>query len=322
MKKIVENFKFWLNNARPYSIPITLLSWLVIYVYSIKQGGNCLLGLLAYFGIAIVHLATNLSDDYFDYKRLSCDDKYLENSKTVKCRYLRNGKATINDLRNVIILMLVFAGLIGFILMLFSGYYVILFALAVLPIAILYSQLSSRGLGDIAVILAYGPFMFEGVYYVMTKDLSLDVLILSVSCAMYVNTILYAHMLMDFDEDVYSSKTTLCTKLKTKDNALKFMIIFYILGYTCILLLALKTSNFYYLLTFLTIPLVVELYKSLKKYNENKNYLPNVKFYHYPLDNWNAVKSTPDAPFFLRFMFTRNITTWFMLLTCFAILLG
>ena len=245
---IIESIKFWINNARPYSIPMTFLSWLVIFCYSVKQGGNIICGLIALVGISLVHLATNLSDDYFDYQRLCCDKEFLDNSKEIKCRYLRNGQATIDDLKNIILILLSIAGICGLILLFLSGLYVLLFALAVLPIAIFYSKLSSKGFGDVAVILAYGPLMFEGVYYVMTKNLSWDVLILSIACSMFINTVLYAHMLMDFDEDICSSKRTLCTLLKTKKRALKFMSVFYVTAYLLIILLAIKTNNFYYLL--------------------------------------------------------------------------
>ena len=320
--KIIDSIKFWINNARPYSIPMTFLSWLVIFCYSAKHGGNVICGIIALIGISLVHLATNLSDDYFDYQRLSCDEEFFNNSKEIKCRYLRNGQATIQDLRNVIILMLFIAGICGAILFFLSGWYVILFAFAVLPIALLYSKLSSKGFGDLSVILAYGPLMFEGVYYVMTKTLSWDVLILSIACSMFVNTVLYAHMLMDFDEDVCSSKRTLCTILKTKKKALKFMSVFYITGYFSIIILSVKTQNYWYLLSLLTLPLVVELFELLKLYNEDKTILPYAQPWHYPLENWEQVKQTSNASFFLRFMFARNISTWFMLSICFALMIS
>ncbi len=320
MSYILKKIKFWFENSRPYTIPITFLSWLVIFVYSVKQGGNFIYGLIAYVGVAIVHLATNLSDDYFDCIRLSKDDKFLKSAKECKLKYIKNGSATIKELGVVILIMLLFAALCGAFLYFVSGFYVLIFALIGFLIAIFYSFFSSFGWGDIAVILAYGPLMFEGVYYVMTKNLSLNVLILSLACAMFVNSILYAHMLMDYDEDVISGKTTLCTKLGSKDNALKGLMIFYILGYIFISLLVFITGSIYYLLPLLTLPLVYFLYKSLKMYNKDKTLLPQVKFYYYPLDNWNNICKTPNAPFFLRFLFARNISTWFMILTCFAII--
>lgn len=62
--------------------------------------------------------------------------------------------------------------------------------------------------------------MFEGVYYVMTRQFSLDVFILSLVCVMFVNAILYAHMLMDYDGDLNANKTTLCIKWVQKTERL------------------------------------------------------------------------------------------------------
>lgn len=316
----MEKIKFWFNNSRPYTIPITLLSWLVIFLFALKHGGNAINGILAYFGIAIVHLVTNLADDYFDYKRLCADERFLQSAKECKCKYLKEGNASIDELRNVIIIMLVIAGFLGAILFFNTGIYVLLFALAGLFIALSYSFMSSRGLGDIAVILAYGPLMYAGVYYVMTGDFSWDVILLSFASSMFVNSILYAHMLMDYDEDICSYKTTLCTKLGSKQKALNALMLFYAAGYMFMGILAAKTNGILYCLTFLTFPLVINLCKSLQIYNNDKTIVPTVKFYNYPLGDWNKIKNTPNASFFLRFLFARNISTWFMLLACFAIL--
>ncbi|MBR1425368.1 prenyltransferase [bacterium] len=318
--ELLEKIIFWYKNSRPYSIPITLLSWLLIFVFSLKSGGNAFLGLIALVGILLTHLSTNLADDYFDYKRLQFDEFFLNSTKEIKCKYLKEGKASITDLRNVIIGMLSFAALIGAILFFASGFYVAIFALIGLIIALSYSAFSSRGLGDIAVIIAYGPLMYEGVFYVMTGKLSLEVLILSIAAGTMVNTVLYAHMLMDYDEDVISNKTTLCTRLGSKNNALKGLIIFYILGYSMLGIMAVRCSNILYLLPILTLPLVFDLYKSLNIYNNDKTIIPCSHFWHFPLDNWKELSKNPNASFFFRFLFARNIVTYFMLLACCSVI--
>ena len=104
---------FWFNNSRPYTIPITFLSWLVIFVYSAKSGGDIFCGIISYFGIALVHLVTNLADDYFDYNRMQNDPKYLSESKDSKCRYLKQGNASLDELRLVILGMLFVSAVIG-----------------------------------------------------------------------------------------------------------------------------------------------------------------------------------------------------------------
>ena len=103
---MLEKLMFWLKCARLYSVPITIFSWAVIFIYSLKMGGNLFFGLLALIGIVLVHLATNLSDDYFDYKTLSQDEKFFQAAKNCKCAYLKNNQATITDLRNTILIFL------------------------------------------------------------------------------------------------------------------------------------------------------------------------------------------------------------------------
>ena len=75
---------------------MTLFSWIVIFVYSLP--GNYINGLLALIGISFAHLATNLFDDYIDYKNLD------DNCQKCKCAYIKQGKATINDVLMVVII--------------------------------------------------------------------------------------------------------------------------------------------------------------------------------------------------------------------------
>ncbi len=318
MKTIINKIIFWLNCARVYSLPITILNWLVIFVYSIKHGGNIILGVICLFGIGLVHMATNLIDDYFDYRILSKDENFINSAQNCKCKYLKDNLATTTDLRNAIITFLGIATFIGIILFITSGVYVALLAIMALAVALLYQRLSLKGLGEIAVIFAYGPLLYEGVYYVMTSRFSLFVLVLSLACAFFTNTILYTHMLMDYDGDECSHKKTLCRYLKNKNNALNFILFFY--GVSFVLLGFLASKTLFYLLPFLTIPLIIDLYNALKNYNDDKTHLPVIRFWHYPLDKWNELKNTSDAPFYFRFFYSRNIVTIFMLLTCIAIL--
>ena len=59
-----------LECSRIFSLPMTIMSWLIVFTYGVLFSGNVLNGILAFFGIAFVHLATNVLDDYFDYKAL------------------------------------------------------------------------------------------------------------------------------------------------------------------------------------------------------------------------------------------------------------
>lgn len=313
-----QKFIFWLSCARVYSLPITILNWLVIFVYSIKHGGNIILGLVSLIGISFVHMATNLLDDYFDYK----DENYMATSQNCKCSYLKNNQATVKELKYAIIIFLLISAFIGVFLFFASGYYVALLAIIALIIAITYQKFSINGLGEVAIFIAYGPLMYEGVYYVMTGKFSWLVCLLSFACAFITNTVLYVHMLMDFDGDLSANKKTLCVYLKTKEKALNALAIFYLLAFILMMLLAFISKNYLYCLTLLVIPQIYDLYISMKKYNKDKTNMPKIYPWHYPLENWEKIKDTPDAPFYFRFFYSRNILTLFMLLVCLSIIIG
>lgn len=321
MVKIFKKTIFWLNCARVYSLPITVLNWVVIFLYSLKVGGNAILGIAALIGMSLVHMATNLADDYFDYKILIKNEEFLKSAQNCKCLYLKNNQATVEELKYAILIFLGIAGIIGVVLFFLSGYYVALLTLAGLGIALGYQKFSITGIGELAIFIAYGPLLYEGTYYVMKGKFSFDVLILSIACVFITITVLYAHMLMDYDGDENSHKTTLCRKFKNKSSALGLLPVFYGLGFLSITAFAFITRNYMYFSTFLTIPLIIDLYKSLEKFNQDKKHLPIIKFWHYPLDNWKNIQNTQDAPFYFRFFYVRNILIWFLTFTCISIVL-
>lgn len=257
---MINNICFWLKNSRLFSLPMTLLSWLVIFVYSLKLGGNVLNGVLALVGISFAHLATNLFDDYVDYKNLP------ENSQKCKCAYIKDGSATINDVLKVVIVYLVIASGIGFVLFLRCGLPVIILAMIGGIIALIYAKLSQRGFSEFAVGTAFGPLLFEGVYFVMTGRFSWTVFVMSIAVVMFTIGLMYVHTLLDFEGDMCAHKMTLACRFGDKNIALKGVFVVYGLGYLFTLILTVMLKNYYLLLTFGLLPLVFRMYNYLKTY--------------------------------------------------------
>lgn len=257
---MIKSILFWLENSRIFSLPMTLLSWLVIFVYALNENGNILNGVIALIGIAFAHLATNLFDDYIDYKKLT------ENSQKCKCLYIKEGKATLNDVLLVVVIYCAVAFLAGLILLFRCGLPVLWLGLVGGIITLIYAKLSQKGLCEIAVGIAFGPLLFEGVYFVMTGHFSLIVLVMSLAVVMFTVGLLYVHTLLDFEGDLYSHKKTLVCRLGNKNRALKGVFIVYGLGYLFTLILAFILKNYFILITFILIPFVFDIYKSLKTF--------------------------------------------------------
>lgn len=249
---------FWLKNSRLFSLPMTILSWLVIFTYSFS--GNKINGLLALIGIAFAHLATNLFDDYVDYKNLT------DNCQQCKCAYIKEGKATINDVLIVVLIYLVIASLTGIILLFRCGMPVLFLALIGGFIALSYSKLSEKGLSEVAVGTAFGPLFFEGVYFVMKGEFSYPVFVMSIACVMFTIGLMYVHTVLDFEGDLKSGKRTLVTRFKNKNTAINGVFVVYGLGFLFTFILAILLNNYYLLFTFLLLPLVFDLHNSLKSF--------------------------------------------------------
>ena len=80
-----------LECSRIFSLPMTILSWLIVFTYATIDSGNIFYGLIALAGLSFAHLGTNLIDDFFDYKFLIKQvdfDKieYLKNSQKTKLK--------------------------------------------------------------------------------------------------------------------------------------------------------------------------------------------------------------------------------------------
>lgn len=263
------------KHSRWYSSDMTVFSCLACFLFALSAGGNVLNGLLAFVGILLAHMATNLYDDFDDYKVLSKDPRFEEFTPDVKCSYLRKGDATMADLFCVVLIYCVLALLIGGLLFLRCGWPVLALAAFGGVIVLSYPKFSRAGLSEIAVGIAFGPLLFEGMYFVMTKSFSLDVFILSLAISMFTVGVMYVHTILDFEGDKAAGKKTIVQWIGDKETAMKGFVLIYSLGYFFLVLFSVVSQNYFSLGAFLTIPFVIMLYKALKAYNAEVHYSRN-----------------------------------------------
>lgn len=311
---MIKKIMFWLEVSRLFSLPMTIFSWVIIFVYSLKLGGNIINGILALIGISAAHLATNLADDYFDYKIMLKNNNMMTHAVKNKCWYIKDGTASLNDVLRVIIIYCLTAFIIGVILTFRSGLDVIWLAVIGGILTLTYSKFSLVGLSELAVGIAFGPLFFEGVFYVMTKSFSAEVFVLSLSVAAFTISVLYAHTLLDYDCDMVSHKQTLCCRIGDKNKALSVLYGFYTLGFLFSVLFSFMTHNYFVLITLLAIPFALNVCNSVKKYFDDKHFIPDVKWWNYPLDNWEKLKSDGTASFYFVLFQSRNLMMIFCVL--------
>lgn len=316
----MSTIKDWLECVRAYSIPITVMSWVVVFAYGLKAGGDLRLGLLAGIGIELAHLATNLVDDYLDYK-IICRDKNFHNTvQKGKCRLICQGIISHRQIGIAIIILCSIAALIGITLFFLSGPHV-WWLMAIGALAVLfYQKCSLIGCSELAVGIVYGPLMFEGTYYVMTSTFSWEVFVLSLVSVMFSEQFLYTHTILDFDGDMISHKKTLACRIGDKNKALILLAIFFIIGFMALGFLTYISKNFLYLIGYITLPYIIWLFKEVYEFNTDKNKIPNINKLNFPLDNWQQVVKDNAESFYYRLLLSRNIMIYMSIILSGAIL--
>lgn len=314
--------------SRVFALPMTVLSWLVVFVFSFLDSGNSFLGLISLIGLCFAHLGANVLDDYFDYKSLIKQvgfdkSEYLKNSQKTKCRYLVAGVIKPKDLLLLGGVYLLLALAIGVFLYLKCGIGVIYFAFIGGIIALIYPFLSRIRLSEVLVATAYGPALFGGVYYVMTGTYEPEAFWLSLPSMFMTVVLLYAHTVMDYNYDKYEGKKTLANTFSSMEKSLVVLKILYIAAYfSLILLCILDILDWQVFIVFLTIPLAIDLYKSLKEFSTNPESVPAKKWYHFPMEYRERFEKSGEACFMIRIYQARNLMIYFSLLFVISILLS
>ena len=317
-----------LECSRVFSLPMTIMSWLVIYVFGIIDSGNIYYGILALIGICLVHLGTNILDDYFDYKFLIKQvdfnkKNYLANTQKTKCRYIISGLMSAKQVLLVGIFYFTTAIFIGLYFYIICGKPVIYFGLAGGIIALVYSFVSRIRLSELAVGLAYGPALFGGVYYVMTRTLSWEIFIISIPTTIMTIVLLYIHTVMDYEYDLKEEHLTISNFFNSQLDSLIILKILLVLAYISPMILCiLDISDWQVLLCWITIPLAIDLYNSMIDYATDPKSIPNKKWFHFPMENMNRIKKIGAESFMTRMYQSRNLMIYFSIFLTIGIILA
>lgn len=309
--------KTFMMITRAYALPMSVFSWLAAFAFGISQKGNILYGLIALFGICFAHLGANMLDDYIDYKILK---KINENGKTVlinaqrgKCEYVLNGTITPRQL--LIFAFLFFLSAIGI-----GIFFTIKTGLGALVIMILsglagliYPIAGKFRLCELLIGLIYGPFLYGGVCYVMTGAYDWKTLIVCIPTMILTVNLLYTDTMLDYTLDKSEGKKTIANSFSHRDGLIVQAVLLAFV-YISLIPVYLKTGEEWVFLALITIPLAVNLIKSVKLFIEDKTKLPDRKFYEGPMENWDIIMKEGSAGFMMRMYQARNLMIFFSII--------
>jgi len=203
--------------ARPWSFIMTVIVLLSSFIYAAYLGYEVapLLAALALIGSILLHASVNVINDYFDYKR-GVDRPDVG---TVKYRIhpIIHGVMSSGSTFKLAAGLAAAALAIGLYITLQDRPLAIALGLLGLALGWGYSLdppgFKYRGLGELAVFIAFGPVMFAGGFYAATGVLDMRALALSIPLGLMIAAVLLANNIRDADTDSRAGITTLAVIL-------------------------------------------------------------------------------------------------------------
>ncbi|MBC8424932.1 1,4-dihydroxy-2-naphthoate polyprenyltransferase [bacterium] len=202
----------WILAARPKTLPAAVLPVLIGGVLARADGvfvpAPCLAALA---GALLIQIGTNFTNDLFDFLKGTDDADRLG-----PVRATQAGLVTPTQMKIAIFVAFKLAVLVGIYLVMRGGWPVVVIGLSSILCGVLYTAgprpLGYLGLGDLFVLLFYGPVAVGGTYYVITLDVTPAVLALSIPPALMATAILAVNNLRDIDGDRRAGKRTLAVR--------------------------------------------------------------------------------------------------------------
>jgi 1,4-dihydroxy-2-naphthoate octaprenyltransferase len=125
--------------------------------------------------------------------------------------------------------LLIFAALLGLALFIEKGPVILLFGLAGVALGVLYSlgpvKLSSLGIGEIAVAVAFGVLPVSGAAWLQGAAIDSALILYSLPVSAWVFAILFINEVPDMDADSTTGKNTLPVRLGLSGSARLYFVV-------------------------------------------------------------------------------------------------
>ena len=319
----MKNAKLKISNffelTRGYSVLMSVAPWFLtvmwaqIYLPPIKDV------FLTFIGIVCVHLGTNLFDDYIDVKKEIKSGKTLKNidfgAINNKAKLILNGTYSLKQVVTIISVLYAIALIIGIYYTVLQGGWILAIMAISGVLCLLYPFATKFYSGELIVGVIFGPLLMSGTYYALCGLISTRILIMSISVGLLTAALLHTHAIMDWEYDCTVGKNTFCRLFKTKENAIYALKAIVWAAYINVIYFTLTGwlhPNALYAL--LTLPMAVELFKSIKDYINIKNVKFIPAWWMGPMEDWENIKNVRMDFFMYRFYLARNLCFLFCMI--------
>ena len=206
----------WLLAARPKTLPVAIAPILVGSAMAWANDGFSLSAMLVAMACALlITIGTNFCNDYADFARGA--DTANRKGPT---RVTQAGLISPEQIRMATFVVFTLATILGMYLVYRAGWIILLIGLVSIAAGILYTAgpwpFGYKGLGDLFVLVFFGPVAVGGTYYVQALEIAPHVIIVGAAPGLLATAVLLVNNIRDIEEDRRAGKMTTVVRFGRK----------------------------------------------------------------------------------------------------------
>lgn len=219
-----KKFKIWLEAARPKTLWAAVAPVIIGTAMAFSDGKfHMVSALVALIGAILIQIGTNFANDYFDFKK-GADTR----DRIGPVRATGAGLVKPGVMRAAFILIFMAAFIIGLYLIYRAGWPLLLIGLLSIIFGVLYTggpyPLGYNGLGDIFVLIFFGPVAVGATYYVQALEITMPVILAGLSPGLISTALLTVNNLRDINSDRKAGKKTLAVRFGVFFTRMEYLI--------------------------------------------------------------------------------------------------
>ena len=261
--------------TRPHSYPASIAPVLfgATYALGYESKFSILKFILFLVACLLIQAATNLFNEYYDYKHgLDKVDSEGISGSIVK------GNLSPKEVMVGALVLYALAFVFGLILTFMTSIYVLLVGLVCMLAGYFYTggkyPIAYSPFGEVVSGFFMGTIIITLSFYFQTGYVNADIIVVSLPLFIMIGAILLANNIRDLDNDKESGRRTYAI-LVGRNNAIKTMAISFIVVYLLnVLFIVTKYASWWNLLVFVTIPLAIKIIKGFSENNHKTTMAP------------------------------------------------
>ncbi len=215
----------WIAGARLRTLPAAVGPVLAGGGLAWKDGGFAVAPFLAALGAALlIQIGTNFANDYSDFARGADTADRLGTP-----RVTQTGLLTAAAVRLGAAVSFALAVAVGVYLVVVGGWPVLWIGVGAIVLAVCYTggpwPYGYHGLGDVAVLILFGPVAVAGTYYVQLSRWAPEALLAGLGAGALATAILVVNNLRDITTDAAAGKRTLAVRIGPSATRIQYSLL-------------------------------------------------------------------------------------------------